>query len=307
MVADFEAFAKADGLKDCVFWCIGVSRAKASPESLDAALKSFNEKINIEFSELRKSGKFEQLLLVVHPRYDHESGLFDLHAHFIARIPREHREAIRLRLGVKFSKTDFPDQSIRNAAAVATYMLWGIFRNKIMIHWPDNALRAAWKLTESRFHFVRPGGSFSQWRAAKARLKEKACWTVDEAKKHRNRAATADPRQQVVNGDRLLSKIMLKIRGVRTPALLFEAAPSSQASQVIPCGQQERVYSSATNIAAQEPTGNRSPTGLRKPSEATNAAWSAFQKRLRDVRKQVSFLRSKIFEIGKALVRKLTC
>lgn len=206
MVADFEAFAKRYGLKDCVYWGVGLTGAKADPEDLDAALKSFNEKLNIEFSELRKSGKFEMLLLVIHPRYDDFSGLFDLHAHFVARVPPEHREAVKLRLRIKFSKTDFPDRAIRNAAAVATYMLWGVFRNDIMVQWPDNALRAAWKLTQSRFHFVRTGGSFRQWRASTVPVKDKAGSMVDDARKRSNRAETADTRQQVANSDRLLSK-----------------------------------------------------------------------------------------------------
>lgn len=123
MVADFEAFAKRYGLKGCVYWGVGLTGAKADPEDLDASLKSFNEKINIEFSELRKSGKFEMLLLAIHPRYDEFSGRFDLHAHFVAKVPPEHREAVKLRLRIKFSKTDFPDRAIRNAGAVATYML----------------------------------------------------------------------------------------------------------------------------------------------------------------------------------------
>jgi hypothetical protein len=306
MVADFAAFSKQIGLRDCVYWGVGITGAKADPDDLNAALKSFNKTINVEFSELRKSGRLEVLLLVIHPRYDKFSGLFDLHAHFIARVSPEHRDAVAHRLRMKFSKTDFPDNTIRKAAAVATYMLWGIFRNKVMLDWPDNALKAAWKLTESRFHFVRAGGSFAEWRASKARLKEKACSTLDEDKKRCNRAATADPRQQVVNGDRLLSKIMVKIRGVRTPALLFEAAPCPQTSEVISCGPQERVYSSATNIVAQERLGHRSTAGTQRSSEAAKTAWNAFKKHLREVRRPISFLKSKIYQVGRALLRKLT-
>lgn len=307
MVADFEAFAEEDGLKDCVFWCIGLTGAKADSECLEAALEGFNDRINIEFSELRNSGRFEQLLLVIHPRYDQVSGLFDLHAHFVARIPVEHRDAVAHRLRRKFSKTDFPHNRIRKAAAVATYMLWGIFRNKIMIDWPDSALIAAWKLTESRFHFVRTGGSFAQWRASKARLKEKACSTVDDAQKRCNREATADPRQQVVNGDRLLSKIMVKIRGVKTLALLFEAAPDRKTSDDVSSAPEEREYSSAANIITQDVIGHRSAAGSQRSSEAASKAWSTFKRHLRDVGRPVSFLIGRIYEAGKALLRKLTC
>jgi hypothetical protein len=252
MVADFAAFANLDGLKDCVFWGVGLTGAKADPESLNAALKSFNDKINLEFSELRKGGKFEMLLFVIHPRYDEFSGLFDLHAHFVARIRPEHREAVKLRLRIKFSKTDFPEGPIRKAAAVATYMLWGIFRNKVMVHWPDHALKAAWRLTESRFRFVRVGGGFAKWRASLVPLTDKVGSTIDDDQKRHNRAETADPRQQVINGDRLLSKIMIKIRGVRMAALLFEAAPPRKRASAKVEAAAKREYSSATNIATQE-------------------------------------------------------
>ncbi|MDW5318241.1 hypothetical protein [Rhizobium sp. PL01] len=232
MVDSFQSFAKQYGLHDCVFWGVGLTGAKAEPDHLNAALKSFNRKINVEFSELRKSGAFELLLLVIHPRYDEVSGLFDLHAHFIAKVPLEHREAVKHRLRVKFSKFHLPDNPIRNAPAAVTYMLWGIFRNKIMIRWPDHALKAAWKLTESRFRFVRTGGRFAKWKASKTPSRDGAVATMDQAQKSINRAESADPRQKVVNGDRLLSKIMLKIRGVRTSALLFEAAPKARAVAV---------------------------------------------------------------------------
>lgn len=305
MVADFTAFSKQVGLHDCVYWGVGITGAKANPDDLDARLKSFNKKINIEFSELRKSGRFEVLLLVIHPRYDEFSGLFDLHAHFIARVPSEHRDTVQHRLRVKFSKTDFPDKPIRNAAAVATYMLWGIFRNKIMIHWPDKALKAAWKLTESRFHFVRAGGSFAEWRASKARLKEEACSPVDEDQKRINRAATADPRQQVVNGDRLLSKIMIKMRGVRIPALLFEAAPSPQTTEVISCGPQELVYSSATNIVAQEAAGDSQTFVSPTLRTYTIPGWIGFKMLLSQLTGTLSGYGRKINGIGKKLLNRL--
>ena len=277
MVADFEAFAKRYGLKDCVYWGVGLTGAKADPEDLDAALKSFNEKINIEFSELRKSGKFEMLLLVIHPRYDDFSGLFDLHAHFVARVPPEHREAVKLRLRIKFSKTDFPDRAIRNAAAVATYMLWGVFRNDIMVQWPDNALQAAWKLTQSRFHFVRTGGSFRQWRASTVPVKDKAGSMVDDARKRSNRAETADTRQQVANSDRLLSKIMIKIRGVRMAALLFEAAPPHEGTSVNAEGRPTREYSSAASIVTQEPPTSEEVTATAQCSGGSTTVWKRFR------------------------------
>lgn len=92
VVEDFKDFAAEDGLKDCVFWGIGLTGAKADAADLGDAMQKFNGRINIEFSELRKRFAFELLLLVVHPRFDPVSNLFDLHAHFVARVSLESRE-----------------------------------------------------------------------------------------------------------------------------------------------------------------------------------------------------------------------
>ena len=305
MVADFEAFAKRRGLNNCVYWGVGLTGAKADPENLDAALKSFNEKINVEFSELRKSGKFEVLLLAIHPRYDEFSGLFDLHAHFVARVPPEHREAVKLRLRIKFSKTDFPDRAIRKAGAVATYMLWGVFRNEIMLRWPDNALRAAWKLTQSRFHFVRTGGSFRQWRASTVPVEYKAGSMVDDARKRSNREETADARQKVANSDRLLSKIMIKFRGVRAAALLFEAAPPHEEASVKAEGRPTREYSSAASIATQEPPTSEEMTATAQCSGGPTTVWRRFMVAIEPITAPISVWIEKINGIGQRIIRRL--
>lgn len=303
LVKDFDAFARQSGMHDCVFWGIGIPCAKADPADLNAALKNFNDRINVQFSELRKSGNFEMLILVIHPRYDEFSGLFDLHAHFIAKVPKEQRDAVKHRLNLKFSKTDFPDHPIRNAAAVATYMLWGIFRNATMIHWPDHALKAAWQLVESRFRFVRTGGSFARWRASKAPVAEKAARSVDESQTRRNREETADPRQNVITGDRLLSKIMLTIRGVRMPALLFEAAPPTMHSD----DRSARGYSSAINIVTQEPPKCTEPTGQAGFLGYGTPVWHRVTAALNGITAPISSLAGKIHGIGKKIIRKLFC
>ncbi|MCO5152837.1 MULTISPECIES: hypothetical protein [unclassified Shinella] len=301
MVADFQAFAKQGGLSDCVFWGIGLACAKAESTDLAAALKRFNDRINIEFSELRKTGRFEMLLLVIHPRFDDNSGLFDLHAHFVARVPREHRDDIKHRLRCKFSKYDFPDHAIRNAAAVATYMMWGIFRNKVMISWPDHALRAAWELVECRFQFVRTGGSFAKWRAVKRPAAELSANSVDETLRRRNREETADRRQNVITGDRLLSRIMLTIRGVRMPALLFEVAPQTMHAD----DQSSRRYSSAVNIVTQEPPKWNKPTGQAQVCGCNTMVWHRLTAALEWITAPISSLAGRIHGIGKKLVRKL--
>lgn len=251
VVEDFVAFAKADGLDDCVFWCIGLPGAKAKSADLIDAMKAFNAAINIEFSELRKRYSFELLLLAIHPRFDPSMGLFDLHAHFVCRLKPHQREAIERRLTAKFSRIDLKTNAIRNPAAVATYMLWGIWRNKEMLSWPDHALQAAWSLTCHRFRFFRTGGSFAQWRSSKRDPMAKAAQLSDKETLQRNRRETAYRRTRVSTGDRLLTTVKVRYDGKKVAALLFEANDFHvKADNIKP--REIDMYTSATIGVTQE-------------------------------------------------------
>ncbi|PTM92867.1 hypothetical protein [Mycoplana dimorpha] len=256
IVSDFTAFAQEDGLRDCMFWGVGITGAKAAPDNVVEALKDFNRKINLVFSDLRKQHAFEMLLLAIHPRFDPDSGLFDLHAHFVCRVPRHEHENVSRKLMVKFSKVDLPTRPIRNAGAVSTYMLWGIWRNKHMIAWPDHALAAAWSLTQHRFRFFRAGGSFAKWRTSKAPTSQSAARPVEKADKLRNRSETADPRQLVVTGDRLLSKVKVRYGDSKVAALLFETSVNDALESRHENTEPSVEYSSATIAATQESMGD---------------------------------------------------
>ncbi|AKH99214.1 hypothetical protein IMCC20628_00490 [Hoeflea sp. IMCC20628] len=252
IVTDFTEFAAEYGLKNCMFWGIGLTGAKASADELVSAMKTFNARINIEFSELRKKHSFELLLIAIHPRFDLESGLFDLHAHFVCRVPSEHREAVHRRLLVKFSKTDLNTRPIRNAAAVATYSLWGIWRNEIMLSWPDHALEAAWSLTQHRFRLIRTGGAFAKWKACRRSAPEKMAKAIDKAKLKKNRQETAYSRPTVETGDRLLSKVMVRYGGKKVAAMLFEIRPTAEASCFADTVEAAEEYTSATIGTTQD-------------------------------------------------------
>lgn len=305
VVEDFEKFAAQDGLKDCLFWGIGLTGAKADAANLGDAMQEFNGRINIEFSELRKRFAFELLLLVVHPRFDPVSGLFDLHAHFIARVSPDCREAVRRRLMTKFSKIDLPDGPVRKAAAIATYMLWGIFRNEVMITWPDHALKAVWGLTQSRFRFVRSGGAFAKWKASSRSPEEKMNRTLDKGRREQNRAETAYPRHVVFTGDRLLSKVIVKIRGVRIAALLFEATKNEdfEASGISP-SDAEPMYSSATISATQESRDKVDDASFSSVRQNAGPFWNGLRARLSRFGEVVRSCGTKIGEIARAAVRR---
>eukprot|EP01036_Dinobryon_divergens_P032263 gene32263-41814_t len=234
IVDDFVSYVENHGLRDCYFWSIKLTLAKASCDGLPEALTGFNKLINTEFSELRKRHGFEPLILAIHPNFDDVTGLFDLHAHFICRVPPEHLEDVHIRISTKFSISDLPRSRIRNPKAVVTYMLWGIWRNKFMLHWPDPALKAAWSIVENGFRLARFGGSFKTFRAARnvqSNDNENKGLKVDEGLLAANRAETADPRMNVYEtGDRLLTKVSIKREGKRIAALLYEKSGSEQSN-----------------------------------------------------------------------------
>lgn len=225
MVRDIESFAEVSGSTDWLFWGVGLTGAKAEVANLSEAVREFNRRINIELSELRKHRGFELVLIAIHPRFDAFSGRFDVHAHFICRVPAEHREGARRRLMTRFSKVDLPDDPVRRPGACATYMLWGIFPPDELMAWPDHALRAAWDLTQSRARLVRSGGAFASWKRSSRDPAAEAAARADRSRKRANRAATADPRARQVAGDRFLARITARISGQAVKALLIEEYP----------------------------------------------------------------------------------
>lgn len=252
VVREFEAFAADIGLLDCVFWCVGIPDAKVSSEALEAGLKAFNSLLNIHLSELRKRCSFELLLLTIHPRFDPVSGLFDLHAHFIARIPPAAREAAKRRLTAKFSKVDLPDYPIRKAGAVATYMLWGIWRESEMLAWPDDALAAAWELSRKRCRLFRAGGGFARWRSAARSIAPKANLKPSAEIVATNRKETAHSPRRERTTDRILAKVLVRYGSRRVAALLCENRTTAGTEAGYPSAIRADEYSSANSVVTQE-------------------------------------------------------
>lgn len=206
----------------------------------------------------------------------------------------------------KFSKIDLPDSPIRRAAAVATYMLWGIFRNTVMITWPDHALRAVWELTQSRFRFVRSGGAFAKWKACRRTLEGKMAAVMDKGRRKLNRAETADQRRQVFTGDRLLSKVMVKIRGVRIAALLFKATRNEDA-KVAREGSADAgsMYPSAPIRVTQESTGRDVAIPSSRVRPCVDLFRHGLSTRLSRAGKAIVSWGAKIGEFARTTIRRL--
>lgn len=285
MVRALEDFAAETSPAEWMFWNVGLTGKKAEVGNLQASLAEFNRLLNLEFTELRKNHGFELLLVAIHPRYDAYSGCFDLHAHFVCRIPQETQEAVRRRLMTRFSKVDLPDARVRHLPAVATYMLWGIFDPKEMETWPDAALAAAWEVASSKARLVRVGKVLSDWRRARINAVDGEAARIERARVQRNRLETADRRKPDTGSDRFLTRVIARIGGVKVAALLFEEAgsppsPQSQPGEII----QPEMYPSATSAVSQDPAsttenGDGASDGpANAPTEAAGRrvhAWAA--------------------------------
>lgn len=255
-VRNIETFAAESKHEDWLYWGVGLTGAKADIGNLVEANRELNRRINIHFSEMRRRNGFELILLVIHPRFDPFSGRFDLHAHFICRIPSEQREAARRRLLTAFSKAHVPDEPVRNVAGCATYMVWGVCRPDETVELPDDALSDLWQLSRSKARLVRTGSKFAKW-------KRDTFGAIDEYEREerkrirQNRAETADPRPQPEWRDRLLAKVKATINGTKIAALLFEERP--EVSDGVPTATSGRPIDSpsATVVTTQDSVNDR--------------------------------------------------
>lgn len=165
LAEDFAAFAGEHGWSDCQFWTVCRPARKSRIEDLEADYREFNSLLNAVFTDLRQRFGFEYLICGIHVRFDCAVRLFDLHAHFVCRIPADQLEAVHRRLLTEFSRAHLPDEVVRSPEAVARYIA-RTFDLREMIDWPEDALLAAWRLGGKRFHFTRTAGAFAGWRAA---------------------------------------------------------------------------------------------------------------------------------------------
>ncbi len=228
---DFMAFAAGQDTRDWRFWNVGIPNTKAPVHLLGGELTRFNKVLNQELSELRKRKWVEVLLLCIHLRYDPPTGMFDLHAHLICRVPKETHDLASSRLFRKFSKIEAKDQSIRNLEAAVTYMLWGIIDPEKLVTWPQLAVKAVWKVTTAKARLMRTGGRFAKWRREAREERKDPAAQEARRRKAENRAATAYERARLPSGDRVVARLSLTLNGEARDGVLIErACPSAMPS-----------------------------------------------------------------------------
>jgi hypothetical protein len=165
IAADLATFAKENPSDNWRFWTVCRPGRKSEIANLEADYREFNALLNTVLTDLRQRLGFEFFVCGIHVRFDRASGLFDIHAHLICRLPADekHCEKIRSRLLIEFSRVDLPKDRIRNPAGAARYC-YRTYNQREVLQWPQEALVAAWRLGGKRFHFTRTAGAFAKWR-----------------------------------------------------------------------------------------------------------------------------------------------
>jgi hypothetical protein len=211
----FAAFADTTDISDCVFWSICTPTTKTGIDELEEDYESFNKLINCVFTDLRENCDFELFAFGTHIEFDKSTNMFDVHGHFVGRIPVEHREAARRKITQAFSRTHTPDQPIRSPRAVV-YYLARTFSLQKMLGWPVPALVAVWKLGKRRFHFCRAAGDFQKYRKKQSDSNKPAL------RRRRNVGTSDNSVCDRTGGDQPLTTRLWRVGGERIRGTLYE-------------------------------------------------------------------------------------
>jgi hypothetical protein len=220
----FAAFALSTDISDCVFWSICTPTTKTKIDVLEEDYESFNKLINCVFTDLRENCAFELFAFGAHIEFDKSTNMFDVHGHFVGRVPLEHREAARRKITQAFSRTHTPDGAIRSPRAVV-YYLSRTFSLRKMLGWPPSALVAVWKLGKRRFHFCRAAGDFQKYRREQSKS--------NKPLHRRRRSPSGNSRDDQTGGDQPLTTRLWRVDGERIRGTLFETRSRAAVSSPV--------------------------------------------------------------------------
>jgi hypothetical protein len=223
LATDFAAFAATADQSDWRVWTIHYPSRKTEISNLVVDLEHFNKRINSVFGQLRKHCQFELLLLGIHIDWNHSTGLFDIHAHFVCKIPGvELREKARRRLMSAFSRADTSDEKLRTAYGFAIYA-FRTFKLSRVARWHRKALLAGWDLINHDQRYARTGKLFATWRRLQPPLMD-AHQKQAAQQKRANRKATRYESPVWQHRDRPLVRKIWKIGDENVLGTLFRSA-----------------------------------------------------------------------------------
>jgi regulator of replication initiation timing len=231
---DFAAFAAGADQTDWRVWTAHYPSRKTELDALVEDLQSFNSLINNVFSELRKRKdcNFEMLFLGIHIEFDHSIDLFDIHAHFVCKMPADDREELRRRLMMAFSRTDLSDEPLRSAQGFARYAEKTLKLDHV-VTWPIEALKGVWPLVDHKFQYVRTGGDFAAWRNENKKTTPKV-ELEEKRRKRKNRHDTRYEGNAWDYRDKPQVRKKWKLGGELLDGTLYLSAPTATPKRTAP-------------------------------------------------------------------------
>ncbi|KZK94030.1 hypothetical protein PsAD46_01282 [Pseudovibrio sp. Ad46] len=164
IVECYNEFIQCEGEDDLFFWTFAAPAGKCHLADLIKEYEAFSELVSAEVRYLKRTFQVDVHLLAFHPRYDKDEELFDLHIHFMGRVPLEYRVAALGYLDEKFPRVDRKDKPVESVVAAVTYMLNGVYPVDKVLGLPERPLKALWKLSQSKKQLVRKTGTFALWK-----------------------------------------------------------------------------------------------------------------------------------------------
>lgn len=146
--------------------------------------------INTFVDHLSREGRATPLLSAIHLRIDTSSGqtLIDPHLHGIWQISSSNLQEVRRYLEPRFADVWIDDEPLRTLRGSAFYVCSGVIDYTAVLDWPDEVIRAVWKMPRRRM--IRRAG----WAAGPRQAsKQPTAEPSTSAGKPRKQPIQADP------------------------------------------------------------------------------------------------------------------
>ena len=118
---------------------------KVAPGSLEDAVKKVARLYGRVMVNAKRDGLAKPVAVFVHPRWDNELGVWDLHLHCIVDVMPEAEDQFFLRLARNFSTPTSID-NIKSMPAWANYCATWVVDHRDIKNWPDKAVLEFWNL-----------------------------------------------------------------------------------------------------------------------------------------------------------------
>lgn len=135
---------------------------KAKPGTLADAIKAITKRYGRMMANAKRDGLAKAVAVFVHPRWDNELGLWDVHLHCIVDVQPGRDDPFFLRLAMNFS-TPKSIGKARNIASWANYCAGWVVDHRDIANWPDHAVLEFWGLKAPQL--IRKAGDLAAFAA----------------------------------------------------------------------------------------------------------------------------------------------